>query len=128
MTLEDLSKFALIGVSPDLLSAAGVRRVSDAEARDEFGFRFSAAADLGGIVFPYFHPMTGKRVTARLRRDRPELGPDGKVLNKYISAYGDRRHLFFAWRWKLAGGHDRSSSYRGVRKVITGPDRACRTN
>ncbi len=32
-------------------------------------------------------------MTARLRRDHAEI-VDGKVENKYISAYGDRRHLY----------------------------------
>jgi hypothetical protein len=47
-----------------------------------------------GIVFPYFSPVTGRRVTARLRRDNPEI-EDGKEKDKYISAYGDGRHLYF---------------------------------
>ena len=85
MTSEDLSKFASFGISPDLLLEAGVRRVSDAEARNEYGIRFSAGADLSGLVFPYFDPKTGKRVTARVRRDRPEMDLDGKLLNKYLS-------------------------------------------
>jgi len=95
MTHEDISKFASFGISPDLLSEAGVRRVTDVEARDAYGIRFSAGADLSGLVFPYFHPRTRKRVTARIRRDRPEVDLDGKLLNKYLSAFGDRSHLYF---------------------------------
>ncbi len=85
MNSEDLSKFASFGITPDLLREAGVRRVSDSEAREEFGIRFSTAADLSGLIFPYFDPRTGKRVTARCRRDRPEMDLDGKLLNKYLS-------------------------------------------
>ncbi|MGB7553724.1 MAG: DUF3854 domain-containing protein [Candidatus Korobacteraceae bacterium] len=43
---------------------------------------------------PYFSIASGQRVTARIRRDNPEM-EDGKAKDKYISAYGDRRHLYF---------------------------------
>jgi hypothetical protein len=92
----DLSNFAQFGISSELLAAAGVRRVGDAEARDEFGIRLPASSDLSGLVFPYLDPRTLKRVTVRLRRDRPEIDTDGRLLNKYVSACGDRRHLYFA--------------------------------
>jgi hypothetical protein len=92
----DLSNFAQFGISSELLAAAGVRRVGDAEARDEFGIRLPASSDLSGLVFPYLNPRTLKRVTVRLRRDRPEIDTDGRLLNKYVSACGDRRHLYFA--------------------------------
>ncbi|MGA3317166.1 MAG: DUF3854 domain-containing protein [Candidatus Korobacteraceae bacterium] len=100
MTSEDFSRFASFGISPDLLSEAGVRRVTDSEARDAYGIRFSAGADLCGLIFPYFDPRTGRRVTARLRRDKPEVDCDGKPLNKYLSPYADQRHLYFAPRAK----------------------------
>ena len=54
---------------------------------------------MSGIVFPYLSHITGRRVTARVRRDNPEM-EDGRPKNKYISAYGDARHLYFppeAW-------------------------------
>jgi Protein of unknown function (DUF3987)/Domain of unknown function (DUF3854) len=60
------------------------------EARGKYGI--TGHGDMAGIVFPYFDPNTGHRVTARLRRDNPEV-EDGKEKNKYISAYGDRKHL-----------------------------------
>ena len=49
---------------------------------------------MSGIVFPYFIPGVGHRVTARLRRDNPEI-EDGKPKGKYIAPYGDSRHLYF---------------------------------
>ncbi len=64
MTSDDFSKFGSFGISPDLLSEAGVRRVTDNEARDAYGIRFSAGTDLGGLIFPYVDPRTGRRVTA----------------------------------------------------------------
>ncbi len=90
LTAEDLESFGRLGISPELLELAGVERVSDAEAREKFGIRFDG--DLSGLVFPYF--ISGRRVTARVRRDHPERNAEGKLENKYISAYGDRRHLY----------------------------------
>jgi hypothetical protein len=91
--------FARIGVSVDQLEAARIERVSDRDARERFGIQSPASCDLSGIVFPYHSHITGYRVTARVRRDTPEV-EDGRPKNKYVSAYGDRRHLYFppdAW-------------------------------
>ncbi len=91
--------FEKIGVSVDLLEAAHIARVSDREARQDYGIVGPAARDMAGIVFPYFHPRTGYRTTARVRRDNPEI-EGGRPKAKYIAAYGDRKSLFFppaAW-------------------------------
>ena len=94
LTPADLASFHRLGIPPELLEAARVRRVSDREARDDYGITASATADLSGIVFEYFSIATGRRVNARLRRDNPEI-ESGKEKNKYLSAYGDRKHLYF---------------------------------
>jgi hypothetical protein len=88
--------FCRFGVSPDLLDQAGVFRMTDAEAR-AYGFSLSGppTANLSGLVFPYFDPSTRRRVTARLRRDHPEVDTEGRPKNKYLSPYGDNRHLYF---------------------------------
>ncbi len=91
---RDLAMFARIGVPPDLLEAAHVERVSDADARERFGIQGPVSRNMAGIVFPYHSHITGNRVTARVRRDNPEI-EDGQPKNKYISAYGDGRHLYF---------------------------------
>jgi hypothetical protein len=91
----DIDMFGRLGIPPDLLSAARVQRVTDREARDHFGIRFSKAKDVGGIVFPYYIPAVEYRVTARLRRDKPEIDENGKPQNKYISPWGDSRHLYY---------------------------------
>jgi hypothetical protein len=49
---------------------------------------------MSGLVFPYVDPIDGCRKTARLRRDKPEIENE-KPRRKYISAYRDRRHLYF---------------------------------
>jgi hypothetical protein len=89
----DHEMFARLGIGPELLAAAGVCRVTDAEARELYGMQFDG--NLAGLVFPYPNPETGDRWTARVRRDSPEIDPQGKSKNKYISAYGDNRHLYF---------------------------------
>jgi putative DNA primase/helicase len=86
--------FAGIGVSVDLLEAAHIQRVSDRDAREHFGIRGPASRDMSGLVFPYHSHITARRVTARVRRDNPEI-EDGRPKNKYVSAYADRRHLYF---------------------------------
>ena len=95
LTESDLGTFARFKIGPDLVAAAGVVRVTDIEARGIWGFRCEGASDLGGIVFPYFDPQDGHRVTARLRRDHPEVDKDGKAKNKYICAFKDNPHLYF---------------------------------
>jgi hypothetical protein len=91
---EDIAAFKRLGILPSLLTEAGIRRVSDVEARSDFGIKGSLSQDMSGIVFPYFSPVTGKRTTARVRRDHPEF-EHGKPKNKYISPWGDARHLYF---------------------------------
>ena len=91
---RDVQMFARIGVPIDLLEEAHIGRASNEEARDGFGICGPAAKNMAGIVFPYFSHVTGHRVTARVRRDNPEFEGD-KPKDKYISAYGDGRHLYF---------------------------------
>ena len=86
--------FLRLGIAPNLLVAAGVRRVTDLDARELYGIRFHG--DLTGIVFPYFHPFNGHRSTARLRRDNPETNSEGRPENRYICPWGNARHLYFA--------------------------------
>ena len=74
----------------EMIEAASVHSVSDTEARETLGVQGHHGADLGGILFPYNHPLTGVRVGGRIRLDHPL--PDG---GKYISEAGCR-HLFFA--------------------------------
>jgi hypothetical protein len=88
-----LAAFSRLGISPELLAQAHVERVSDCEAR-EYGIRGPATSDMSGLVFPYFSIETEARVTARVRRDNPEMEA-GKERNKYICAYGDHKHLYF---------------------------------
>ena len=94
LTPNDLAMFAKIGVGPELLAKAKIQRVNNAEARELLALNGGAHGDMSGIFFPYLSPQTGFRVGARVRRDRPEI-EGGKPKNKYMSGFGDRKHLFF---------------------------------
>jgi putative DNA primase/helicase len=91
---KDLAMFDRFQIPPELLIEARIQRVTDNEARSDYGIVGSSLKDMTGIVFPYFSPVTGYRTTARLRRDNPEI-EDGKETGKYILAFGDGRHLYF---------------------------------
>jgi uncharacterized protein (DUF927 family) len=94
LTPSDFAAFRRLGISLELLAQAHVQRVTDTEARERYGITGPTTNDMSGIVFPYFSIATGTRVTARVRRDNPDMEA-GKEKNKYISAYGDRKHLYF---------------------------------
>lgn len=96
LTPSDLAMFEKIRVGPELLTKAGVVRVTDQEARNDYGIRGSG--DMAGILFPYWEPSTmangRRRWYLRIRRDRPEID-NGKPRKKYVTPYGDRKHAFF---------------------------------
>jgi hypothetical protein len=85
--------FGRFRVGVELLARARVRRVTDEEARKLLGA--SHPGNLAGLFFPYLDPVSGQRVSGRLRRDHPETGADGKSDRKYVCAFGDNRHLYF---------------------------------
>lgn len=92
----DLAMFAKLGIPEELLRQAGVERVTDKEARENYGIR--GGGDMAGIAFPYYAPATmanGKRRWyVRIRRDFPET-ENGQPKRKYMAPYGDRKHLYF---------------------------------
>lgn len=90
-----LRALTAFGIPAELLGAAGVRSITDAEARNTYGIRFQTSSTLSGILFPYIHPIELRRVSCRLRRDHPEYDADGKPRNKYLSSYGDWKNLYF---------------------------------
>jgi hypothetical protein len=89
---SDLARFANFGVFEELLAKACIERVTDQEAREKYGI--TGSGDMSGIVFPHMDPRSGGRTTARVRRDNPEIEA-GQPQRKYVSAFGDRRHLYF---------------------------------
>jgi len=91
---KDLAEFEKLRIPTSLLADARIQRVTDAEARSEYGITGPVTHSMSGVLFPYYSPVTGYRTTARLRRDHPEID-DGKPKGKYLAPYGDPRHLYF---------------------------------
>jgi hypothetical protein len=95
LSQTDLDAHDKLAIDREILVQAGVRRVSDSEARDILSKSFSAPGRFDGLEYPYIDPMTGRRVTSRIRLDHPDQKPDGTLENKYRSPYRDNRHLYF---------------------------------
>jgi hypothetical protein len=76
-------------IPPESLKAAHVRRLSDSNARLALGIHGYVGEDISGIYFPYWSPLTGERVGARIRLDHPL-----KNGAKYLSERGCK-HFFF---------------------------------
>jgi len=87
---NDLEIFAQLGIYSDLLVRARVKRVTGAEARQEF--ELTGPSDNAGMVFPYVDAGDVRR-TCRLRRDHPEI-KCRKVVRKYITPCGDSGRLY----------------------------------
>jgi hypothetical protein len=94
LTAADLQLHVRLGIDADLLDQMQVRRVDDQTARDLLGLN-GRRGDLGGVLYPYILPGSTRPVTHRVRRDHPEF-EGGKPKSKYLTGYGDRRHLYFA--------------------------------
>jgi hypothetical protein len=92
LTDADVASFQRLSIPLELLEEAGVRRITDQEAR-ELGYRRETSAHLEGILFPYLG-FTGENGTGRLRRDHPEKDSSGKILAKYLTTFGDKRHFY----------------------------------
>jgi len=80
------------GITDEILEAAGVRSVSDREAR-ESGIVGPRSSDLSGLLFQHRHPASGAVRAVRVRRDNPEI-EGGKPKAKYLSSR-DRNCLYF---------------------------------
>lgn len=78
---EHADHLAQFHIPSKMLEAAGVRSVTDAEARDALG--------LSGVLFPYYSPVTGEQRGGCIRLGR-QLSGSGK----YVSEPGCR-HLYF---------------------------------
>jgi hypothetical protein len=90
--MADLTAHAALGITSELLVQAQVRRVDDLEARERLTTKHPG--NLAGILYPYLQPNNGHATTYRLRRDHPEI-EHGKPKDKYLSAWGDAKRLYF---------------------------------
>jgi len=76
-----------------------LRWVTDQEGAEIVGQRRNWGRDFSGVLFPYLRDRLA--VSYRLRRNNPDLeeqsgGAKPKERNKYLSAPGERGHLYFA--------------------------------
>src|ERR1700751_5080200 len=92
---HDVEMFGKLGILPELLDRAGIVRVTDRQAREEYGI--TGDGDMAGIAYPYWQPATmmngseRKRWYVRIRRDTP----DADRKKKYVAPYADRRPFYF---------------------------------
>src|SRR4030095_11404117 len=93
LTKSDIDLHAQLKIDQATLESFGVRRVDDREARELLAIN-RPYGRLDGVIYPYRLPGQPRAVGHRLRRDHPEIEND-KPKNKYLSGYGDRRHLYF---------------------------------
>jgi hypothetical protein len=94
LTLSDIAALKRVGIAPYMLDAAGWRRVSHAQAREQCGVQYKSD-HLEGIAIPYLDPENEERVlTYRVRRDNPEVESNGTPIAKYVSP-PDRQRLYF---------------------------------
>lgn len=89
----DLEMFERLGIPPNLLDAAQIRRVTHQQAREDIGIRYRSDR-LEGVYYPNLDPERGDVRGGRVRRDHPELDSGGRPIAKYIGP-PDRRYLYF---------------------------------
>ena len=89
----DVAAHEALGITAVMLERMQICRVTDHEAREKLALQ-GRSGRLDGILYPYFDPQQHRIVTYRLRRDHPEF-EHGKPKNKYLSAWGNHRHLYF---------------------------------
>ena len=71
---KDLAMFAKHRIPAELVAEAGIVRVTDQQAREEWHLSAPSKRDLRGLLFPYTDPNNDNRmVTCRVRRDNPEI-------------------------------------------------------
>jgi hypothetical protein len=92
LTSSDLARLHHFRISDDLIELSELRRVTDHEAREDYGIHYQQHSDLSGVVFPIFG-ADGQIKGYRVRRDNPEVR-NGKPDGKYIQSV-DRSHLYF---------------------------------
>ena len=94
LTRHDVELHEGLGISIDILTEQQVRRVVDREAREALGLN-GRPGRCDGVLYPYLtpaSPASNPSSPSRLPRTR-ERAP---TKNKYLSGYGNRRHLYLA--------------------------------
>ena len=93
LTERDLEWLARSYITPKDALEAGLYRVDTITGSQEVGKKPAATRNFAGIIFPYFHPLTGHQRERILRRDEPD-NDNGKEKGKYIGPPG-RTNIFY---------------------------------
>ncbi len=96
LTQNDLEQLGRLGITPQLVADAHIERVTDEQARQEYGL--SGAGSLDGLLFPYLSTSEpGVFNYVRLRRDVVPLDQDGRPTGKYMAPAAEKaaRRLYF---------------------------------
>ncbi|HEX5731564.1 MAG TPA: hypothetical protein VF131_01925 [Blastocatellia bacterium] len=80
-------------ITPELANEACLYRVDTITGAQETGHEPTATRNFAGIIFPYFHPLTGYERERALRRDEPDY-EDDKAKGKYVGPPG-RTNIFY---------------------------------
>lgn len=95
LTRDDLQRLAERWITPELASAAGLRRVDSLTGREMFARK---TGDFAGIIIPNCWPGEPRPREYRLRRDSPDLeyGIDGstKETHKYVQPSGRGNRVY----------------------------------
>jgi putative DNA primase/helicase len=89
---KDIERLHQFRMTDELIELHELRRVTDREAREECGIRYSQSSDLSGTAWPIWG-ADGAIKGYRIRRDNPEI-ENGKPKAKYIQSL-DRARLYF---------------------------------
>jgi len=94
LTATDLEALAARWIPPELAEEAGLYRVDSIDGAQLVGR--NGSGNFAGLAIPYFLPGQEQHPREyRLRRDRPDLDPDGKELGKYLGPPGRSNLAYF---------------------------------
>jgi len=97
LTAQDIAALGKSYLSPEIIEAASIQRVSTVEGAELVGRKPTASRNYAGQVIPYFWPGDTHPREYRLRRDNPDLErKNGKVKerDKYLSPPGKGNLLY----------------------------------
>ena len=89
LTDDHQRQMARRGITLETAEAAGLWSATADQVADILGFNPKS----GGLVIPYFHPLTGQVVLNRVRPDRPPTINNKPA--KYLSPRGAGNRLYF---------------------------------
>lgn len=101
LTASDYDNFSRSFISPEIIEAAGIFRVSDEQGAEILCRKRQAGKDYSGVVFPYRNELTGEVIEYEIRRDNPDrVNENGreKLIKKYLRPNQSKSFLYSAPR------------------------------